>query len=120
MTGMWCIALATQFATQRLLRGRPKEDCGSRRCRFLRGRFSTSRIRSGFLKHASATNTRSPSPQEAGYELGVNSECDPCTVCVTHSALPGAAFISVSVTTKFTSQVLPPSAENACSKRHEL
>src|SRR5262249_20069706 len=35
-------------------------------------------------------------------------------------ALSGSAFNRVSVAIQLTSQVLPPSSENACSKRHEF
>src|SRR5258708_35567026 len=42
------------------------------------------------------------------------------SICRLRPILSDSSFIRVSVATQLTSQLLPPSSENACSKRHEF
>jgi hypothetical protein len=62
---------------------------------------------------AAAAECRADSPREKRPSVPVRH----------HSPVPlrlSSSCSSVSVTITFTSQVLPPSTENACSKRHEV
>src|SRR2546425_10417733 len=60
------------------------------------------------------------SEKARGQNLGP-SRAIPCLVCGgVQCALSDPSFIRVSVAIQFTSHVLPPSSENACSKRHEF
>src|SRR5215813_12471990 len=52
------------------------------------------------------------SRRDAGETMRIGGECQ--------RALSGSFFTRVSVAIQLTSQVLPPSSENACSKRHEF
>src|SRR5215831_18614870 len=52
------------------------------------------------------------SRRDAGETMRIGGECQ--------RALSGSSFTRVSVAIQLTSQVLPPSSENACSKRHEF